>query len=372
MKTNEAPRPSTAPRPEPEVRAGRGVGLGVLIACLLLVAAELALQVRAEIRVGQSVFSSSQDEAKYTRNEELGVRTLRPSAVIGGAQQTIRTNRYGLRGDDFELAAPADEIRLAQLGASTIQGAFARTNEETSSAALERRLNVLDGGRNFRVINAGLDGATLNGQGRLLERLLTSMSIRQVIWYPGTNDIGCAPRQPSTGSPPVRIPWPGVPRWTLSNDLIVLNTAWIRKSRAPSNQNLVRSFDLDEMRAAIERGIAVAQSNGISLVLVTSANSYRWTMDDAEITRRASTALFFRPCYTGPDLAAAVQAFNQMLRDTAARHEIPLIDAEQQMPADLAFYGDSNHFSPAGEDRYAQLIAEELARRNLLVGRVAQ
>jgi lysophospholipase L1-like esterase len=353
-----------------DVRFGqtRFVGLSVALACLFLVAAELALQVRSQLRSGQSVFTAAKGETKYVMNAELGVRTLRPNTVIEGSRQVIATNRYGLRGDDFEPKPPPGEFRIAQLGASTIQGAFAPTNAETSSAVLARLLANALPSATVRVINAGLDGMTLDGQTKVLEKLLPQLGVRFVIWYPGTNDIGCTAAARPAAAARLRLPWFSLPRWTLSNDLIVMNTTWLRRSNAPFNQSLVRSFDLEGMRKTVERGIDVAGSLGMTLVLVTSATGYRSEMTADEIAGRASTALFFRPCYTGPELAASVDAFNEMLREVASERAVPLIDAARLVPADPSLFGDASHFSASGEARYAAAIATELTARRLPTG----
>jgi lysophospholipase L1-like esterase len=332
----------------------------------MLFAAEMALQARAQMRYGSSIFSAGEGESKYVHNEALGLRTLRPMSVIKGAEQTIESNRHGLRGEDFESEKPAAELRIAQLGASTIQGAYARTNNETSSALLQDKLRASISNRQLRVINAGLDGTTLSGQARLLDWLVTNLGVEQVLWYPGTNDISCRKVNRSNSQLPPRFPWPGLPRWTLTNDLIVMNTAALRKSRAPSNQNMTKDFDLEGMKASVEVGIRSARHHGISLVLVTSATSYRSTMPADEITRRADSALFFRPCYTGPELARSVALFNDMLREVAVATNVPIIDAERLMPSDLALFGDASHFSPEGEARFAELMATQLLSGKLV------
>lgn len=346
----------------------RGIGLSLLFALGIFVVLEIALQVRSQIRHGESVFSASSTDSKYIRNEALGIRTLRPSAEIKSASQIIVTNRYGLRGADFEPKRLGAEVRIAQLGASTIQGAYAPNNDHTSSMILERLLNKDVNGASVKVINAGIDGTTLGGQVRVLKWLASGLHVQQVIWYPGTNDISCRAVSASRDVEPVRISWPGLPRWTLTNDLIVMNTAFIRRSNVSSNPGLVKDFDLDQMRKSIEEGVTVAKEAGVSIVLVTAATNYRAGMPADEISKRASTALFFRPCYAGVELAEAVSRFNQMIRDVASASEVPLIDAEREMPPDPSLFGDANHFSPRGEERYADIVASELLVSRLLPG----
>ena len=350
---------------EPKITDGRRVGLAICLAIALLLIVELGLQLRSHLQTGKSIFQTISGKSTFVMNSEVGVRALRPFAVIRGEHQVIQSNRYGLRDKDFDPDPAPGERRIALLGASTIMGAYARTNSETSSAALERQLAGQPGFEGIRVINSGLDGTTLDDQVQLLGRQLGKFGVTLVIWYPGTNDIGCKPISRASSQPPMRLPWPNLSSLALTNDLIVKNTSRLRASHAPANQSLVQNFYLAGMRSTIERGIAKAKDLGITLVLVTSATSYRSEMPPEEITRRASSALFFRPCYTGPELAASVDAFNAMLRNVGDAHKIAVVDAAHLLPANPDLFGDASHFSPAGEERFAKTLATELTQQNI-------
>jgi hypothetical protein len=348
------------------VKIARSAGAAIFIAVLLLLAVELAFQVRAQQRTGESVFSLMMGRTTYVRHPTLDVRILRPSSVIEGSRQTIRTNRYGLRDDDYEPAPPAGEQRVALLGASTIMGAYAPTNQQTSSAALGRLLRDDVPGGNVRIVNAGLGGTTLHGQSQLLTGLLPALGVKLVVWYPGSNDIGCtAPAGPGSAQP-LRLPWPALPKWTLTSDMITKNTAFLRRSQSAPNQALQPDFDRAAVRDQIERAVVAAGRLRLPVVLVTSATSFRSDMPEAEITRRASSSLFFRPCYSGPELARAIDEFNAELRWVAQQQRVPLIDAAALMPPDPRYFGDASHFSVAGEEAFAALLADELRRQQLL------
>jgi lysophospholipase L1-like esterase len=352
---------------KPEViGAARSVGLAVVLAIVVLALVELAFQVRAQQRTGESVFTLMLGRTTYVRHPQLDVRILRPSSVIKGSKQTIESNRYGLRGDDFEPTPSAGEQRISLLGASTIMGAYAPTNQQTSSAALERLLNsAADRGR-IRVVNAGLGGTTIQGQTQILAGVLPTLGVEQVIWYPGSNDIGCSAPAAGKTSRAIRLPWPPLPKWTLTSDIVVKNTAFLRRSNAAASQSLRPNFDQAAVKAEIERGVRSARQAGLSIVLVTSATSFRSDMPDPMITTRAASALFFRPCYSGPELARAIDSLNAALREVAREQDVPLIDAAQLLPADLSLFGDASHFSVAGEEAFAAVVAQELNRQQLL------
>lgn len=341
----------------------RQAGRAVLIAVVALAALELALQVRAHLRTGESVFSLLRGETTFVHHPTLDLRTLRPSSVIRGSKQTISTNRHGLRDEDFPPAPPPGERRVALLGASTIMGAYAPTNEQTSSAALERLLNASDG--TVRVVNAGLAGATVRQQTLLMQGMLPGLGIEVVVWYPGLNDIGCSAPATTHASRAIRLPWLTLPKWTLTADMIVKNTAFLRSSQAASSQSLRPDFDPVAVRAEFERGVRAARETGLQLVLATSATSFRSDMPDALVARRAASALFFRPCYSGPELARTIDAFNATVRQVAAAMDVPLVDTARLLPPEPRLFGDATHFSVAGEEAFAAVLAAELRRIGL-------
>ena len=81
----------------------RSVGVAVILAALLLVAVEAALQTRSQLRTGASVFSALIGRSTFVRDSELGIRLLRPGSVVRGERLRMHANRYGLRGPEFEL-----------------------------------------------------------------------------------------------------------------------------------------------------------------------------------------------------------------------------------------------------------------------------
>lgn len=343
------------------------IGVAVLVMIVALVVVEIAFQVRAQKRTGESVFSLMRGETTYVKHPRLDVRILRPTSVIKGTKQIIETNRYGLRDEDFEPVPPVGERRIALLGASTIMGAYAPTNRETSSAALER---VLNNGRNgsghIRVVNAGLGGTTLQAQTRIMTGMLPDLGVTHVIWYPGSNDIGCSKPAKVNVSTAIHLPWPDVPKWALTSDMIVKNTAFLRRSNAASSSSLIPNFDQSSARQQIEQGVLDARNAHLAVVLVTSATSFRTDMPPELIASRAASLLFFRPCYSGPELAAAVDELNTAMREVAQEHGIPLIDAARLLPPDPTLFGDGSHFSIAGEEAFAAVIAREMGRQRLM------
>jgi len=267
-----------------------------------------------------------------------------------------------------ELEDPQRSLtRVLVLGASTVMGTYATTGQ-TSSEQLEILLAQRRPERHVRVINAGIQGLTLEAQSRLLERRVSTLRPELIFWYPGSNDVSCRSSARAVGRarrPPLRLPVPELPLWVLSSDLLVKNTRFLRERPGGANGNLVPDFDVESMRATVERVAGIARNAGAQLVLVTAAHSYRSSMSDRELAIRASSALFFRPCYSPRELATRVDQMTAMLRDEAARLGLPLVDAAAAIPPEPRLFGDASHFSPAGEREFARVLAAEVGRLGL-------
>jgi lysophospholipase L1-like esterase len=338
----------------------------VVLSIAILIAAELGLQLRSQMRTGQSALAAAVRGPSFVYDAAVGAKLLRPNVIISGAHVEIRANRYGLRGEDFAPETPPGETRVAILGASTVMGTYVSTGE-TSSEQLQQLLAERQAGGTWRVINAGIQGLTLEAQARLLERRVIALGPRVIIWYPGSNDVGCRP--PAGDGPTQRaaihIPIPTLPAWLLSNELLLKNTSLLRERPGGANRNLVPDFDLAGMRATIGRVADIAQRGGAQLVLVTAAQSFRSTMTDRALATRAASALFFRPCYSPRELATRMDEFNAMLREEAIRLALPLVDAAAAIPPDPRLFGDASHFSAAGEREFARVLAGEVERPGL-------
>jgi len=340
-----------------EIGSGRSVGRGLLCGFLLLALVETTLQVRAQWLTGQSVFTVIAGRQTFSRDAETGLRLLRPSATIRGQRATMHTNRYGLRGADFEPQRGPGEKRVVLLGASTIMGTYASDDSRTSSARLEQRLKGV--WPNVRVINAGVAGLTVGNQVELFERKLVPLGPDVLVWYPGINDFSCRPRT-QKGAGAVRLPTPQAPAWLILRDLIVKNSAGLRPRHGASNSTLEPAVSLATLEAGVRTGVQTARAAGVPVLLVTSARSYRSDMPPDQIAARAVTALNARPCYSAVELAAAGQEFDQLLRTVARDEHVALVDASSGIPAEPALFGDSTHLSDPGEDRLARLMFDAL------------
>ena len=85
---------------------------------------------------------------------------LHPSIETPHHGATVKTNRWGMRDDDYELKPPPGVIRIAALGTSFVFGSGVE-NEEMFEAVLERRLNQSredQGNSGFEILNFAVGG----------------------------------------------------------------------------------------------------------------------------------------------------------------------------------------------------------------------
>jgi lysophospholipase L1-like esterase len=277
----------------------------------------------------------------------------------------MRTNRYGLRGPEFATHAAAGETRIAILGSSAVMGTYASDDRYTSSARLEEILRARYPG--VRVINAGVAGLTIADQVTLLRERVLNFDIDVVLWYPGANDLRCRPADGLAGKPAPKLPLPSLPSWLILPDVVVKNSAWLRRSGVPAGTTLRPSYDLVALADEVRAGILASRAAGITVALVTPARAYASGMKPTEIERRAAGALAFRPCYTAQQLAELSEQFDEVvIRGVAAAQDVPVIDATAGVGTDGRLFGDSTHLSDEGEARLAEVLAAGIDRFQLM------
>ena len=344
------------------------VGRVVVFTLLLLVAVEVAVEWRAYLRYGVTVMDAFRDHPLYVVDPDTGLKLLRPSAIISGRQQTIRTNSLGLRSPEIAPNHPPEVLRLAVIGASSVMGATERDNEHTFPAQLEAQLREAISDRRVEVINAGIAGYSLTDEQAMLERRIAPLHPDLVLLYPGSNDF--------TGycRPPVRnLPMASrrhvltVPRWWLSYELLKQNTAGLRV--VPSTARTTRDaskVDLAEYRADAEHLITAAQRLGIAEVLLTNARSFRREQPLSEQMRLSTMSRYYANCFDLDGLHILWDRHNDVLASIAREHQVPVLALDKLVPGGDLYFADGNHFSEAGDLLVARMIAKYLIDRHLL------
>lgn len=350
--------------------------LAVALAAFLFVALETALQVRAYLLTGQSILSRWHGQSAYVVDPALGLRLLRPNHTSGGRDQTIRSNSHGLRSPEIPLEKPEATVRIAVLGASTVMGAYAATNELTFPALLEQELRVRLPGRSIEVINAGMVGFGLKQQRDLFDGLVSRFSPDVTVVYPGFNDFAGYCRRPGDAAPRWR-PQPlvdfALPPWLLSVELLLKNTVALRarppgldsarrRSAGPTPRADAAAVDLGPYRRRLQDLLGTLQRHGTRVMLATNARSYRPDQPRDVQEKLSATARFYNPCFDVDGLHVLYDRHNALMAEVAAAMGVELLPLGDAMPGGAAYFADASHFSEAGERFVAKWLAERLER----------
>lgn len=360
---DDPPRRAAAQTAPDGRHPARKLGLTLALTVLLFVCVELALQVRSHIRYGQSVFNALTAETRYVEHPETGLLTLRPDHVFRGNQVEIRTNSLGLRSEPITVDKPPATVRIAVVGASTVMGAYAATNEETFSYRLEALLDAGDKTTDFQVINAGIAGYDLHDQRRMIEKLILPFDVDLIVIYPGFNDFAAYCRNDAATATKamerVGLPLLQSPEWLLSVELVRKNTVSLRTAPESGATYIpAHGIDLSPYRAKLDGLLAAAKATGARVVIATNARAYRPEQALDEQLRLSETARYYTPCFDISGLHTLYDRHNREIAAAAARHEVSLVPLGERIPGGRSYFVDASHFSSGGE----QMAAEQLHR----------
>lgn len=347
-----------------------GILQAALVAIALLVAGEAILQARSYLKTGRSAVNMATGDSRVMKNERFGMKTYRPNISDGDRTDDLEftTNGLGFRSPSIAPVPAPGELRIAVVGASTVAGAYAKTNSATFPQLLEERLRRAMPGRVVNVINAGIEGYTVRDMERLIERAIIPQRPNIVIIYPGFNDMAALCR-PGTRASAVLQPVaaPSLPQWVLTREVISKNTLALREAPARIKVDLKARFPTF-YRHSLDGMVNKLNAAGIKPILLTVARAFR--PNDGEAGRRlAKSSLFYNSCLDYDSLNEAGTMFNQTIANVARSRATPLIDLGRMMPSGPAHFVDSSHFTRAGEELSSEIIYRELVNEMAIVKR---
>lgn len=293
-----------------------------------------------------------------------------------------RHNHLGFRGDDIALDKPAGVVRVVCLGGSTVYSVGVDDFRRSYPFLLETRLR--EAGIAAEVVNAGVPGyraleTLINFETRVLD-LVPDL----IVVYLAINDVyGRLVWPPETHRAALRgTSERAVPRWLPSiwEHSTLLRVPLVRTGRvrphgslgrflgvddsSPHIQELIRqhragtypegffrSVPASEMlarnppvyfRRNLESLDAVAAAHGVEVRYLTFAHSRRFR--DSELV--------------APEFGVAIDEHNEIVRRVAGGAR--LFDFARAMPDERRYYTDGYHFTAAGNETRARLIADFL------------
>lgn len=355
---------------------GKRPGLlsAALVAFSLLVGGELALHLRSYLITGRSaVLELAMGKSRLVLNESVGVKTYRPNLTDNDLtdQRAFTTNALGFRSPEIAPTPAPGELRIAVVGASTVAGVFADTNEQTFPSLLQKQLRRTMPGRPVNVINAGIGGLLASELDLLVERAIIPLRPSIALVYAGFNDMALICKA-STPAPPPLQPVPALgtlPPW-------VMTSATLSKHALPLRQAPVRTGLVDPAKffpaaygQSLARIVTRLKAAGIEPVLMTVPRGF--DADDGAVGRKlATTALVYHHCLDYDGMVKAANLFNHTIEQVAARHGVDLIELGKKMPRGPRYFHDAAHFTRAGEHAATNIIHQYLTDQLLLAERL--
>jgi lysophospholipase L1-like esterase len=287
-------------------------------------------------------------------------------------------NSLSYRNDEFPLEKPSGVYRIVALGGSSTYDVRIEDNAATFTAQLERLLREDYGYQNVQVINAGVPGYNSWEILVNLEFRVMDLDPDLVIIYEGTNDVHARLVEPSAYRgddlgrrqawqvPPVAL-WEhsaflrvlsrmmNVTRQVSIDDFVSSPTyfSWPYEYRL-SEDNLDPGEILKEnppiyFRRNLENMIAIGKEHGVEVLFSTWA--YSPYLND----------------YASKDYyQKSFGENNEVVKEVANRHDIPLFDFAEVMPQDAKFWADGRHVNEAGALEKAGLFAEFIDAQGLI------
>lgn len=358
-----APAAAAAPAPCAPSRPRGGLMQAALVTLTLLFAGEALLQARSFFKSGRSAVALVSGESRLAMNERFGITTYRPNLADPDPADDLEftTNTLGFRSPEIPFERAPGELRIAVVGASTVAGAYAKTNGATFPQLLERRLRAAMPDQPVNVINAGIEGYTVGQIEQLVERAIIPLRPDVVVIYPGFNDMVhiCRANAGKSGIQLQPVAAPTVPEWVLTRELISKNTVALRETPVRADRVDLEAHFPRWYGERLDSMVAKLKAAGITPVLLTVARAFK--PDDGEDGRRmASTALFYNHCLDYDGLNQAGSMFNRTIAAVASRHGTPLVDLGAQMPSGPRHFVDAAHFTREGEEFSSELIYRKL------------
>lgn len=300
----------------------------------------------------------------------------------GYRYQKWAMNRAGFRGAELAPLAPGKD-RIAILGASETFGLF-ETEGKEYPARLQTLLDSVVPSR-YEVINVALPGMGLPSMDRYYRKTVAPLQPRFVLVYP-------SPSFYLEPSPPADAPGsssasPEVARFGAGffESRLLVKLREVVKQLIPSALlTSTREWRLSRLRASrpdgwtwqtppedrlalfrkdLERIIESISSSGATPVLVTHTNRFIGLSEvETHRERRHLVNLIakYYPRATESTLVEVDSAANLVMRELAQRHGALVIEAEGRIPHGDQYFADYAHFTDAGADVMAHLIARAL------------
>ena len=381
------PDAARAPQARPRTPLAVRLLFVVAVAFTLVGLIETAFQIGD--RVGGGTLT-----ARVTPDLELGVRswTVHHAMRPGYDIPPVRTNSFGLRSPEVAVPKPAGTVRILLLGDSFTFG-FKSGESTVFARRLEERLRTRPGLSSLEVVNAGVLSYCPLLEYLQYRHALQALEPDLVVLNFDMSDVqdhleysrhavfdgkgeALYVTEPSLGAPPARLPGLLSFRWLARYVQSATRQVESRVEGVPFTRDRDRYlWALDggpDMAREVESTLAPVASllrllrhRGIPLVLATYPQPWQVSADATPLPPiRDQYGIGRNAVHLNDRAFRKLEAF-------AGRHGIPFVNAtaafrQSDSPASL-FLDSDFHFSPRGNDLYAEILERYLVERGLVV-----
>ena len=279
-----------------------------------------------------SLFRPFYEEAR----RDLG-RDYRRRGVRSGWEVWTRV------GDDLRERPPPEDWdrspRIVAVGGASVEGRGLR-------AAWPERLGIALRGRGIAasVLNAGMDGQTVAGHEALLGRGLTSLRPRVTLLQAGLHDAPLVAQALVDGR----------------MDLATRERLDLPGRRPARVMEACRTSWLPVYRERLASLLAAYRSAGLHPVLVTQPALFGPGKDPSTGVDLATVVVHPAARINGALAREALEAYNDVARDSARAAGVPLIDLADGFPRDSRLFEDLVRLSDDGAEEAAGRLAAAL------------
>lgn len=342
-------------------------------------AAVFALTLEVSARVEDAVVWGAPLAGPYSHAHLMSVDSLGPHNRPGYRFEKWSINSSGFRGPEVAPRPAPGVTRVGVLGASETFGLFEREGWEYP-ARLQAVLDSLTPG-GFEVVNFGMAGMSLPAMRDYFERRAAPLGPELVLIY-ATPSFYLFEAPPSEWGTPLTDA--EAPRSRLPAPRLVTRAHNALRRFIPGElQVAVRERGLDEVREAqgpdwlwrevptdriehfatdLENLVRTVRQAGSRPVLVTHSNRFRQPRAEmtADDERHMMAILRLHPRATPEVMAELDDVANEVIRELGSELAVPVIETEGRIPASAEYFADYSHFTDAGADLMARILAEGL------------
>ncbi|SRR5579871_21310 len=292
-------------------------------------------------------------------------------------------NALGFRGPDKPLNFE-DHLSIITVGGSTTECKFLNDNK-TWPFLLGVALG--HGFKNIWLNNAGLDGHSTFGHQVLLNDYIIRLHPKIVTFLVGINDVESD--QPSFHDKlNTKGAYPDLKHFIAENSEVInlvinFSRGWRAQKLNNTTQKLLvlkkdndivlpdsvyqqrlndQNKYLPNYQKRIEQLMDTCIKHGIEPVLITQPNLFGIGTDSASGVNLETFKV--EPGLSGRLLWKILEEYNDVTRKVCAQKNIPLIDLAHLMPKNSIYFYDASHFTNAGAQKVADIIAQQL--KNIL------